>query len=327
MARASRVSVVFRGLWRVPQVLWSCTRRTTSFVMRRTQERPWLFFVGPALLILGFFLVYPSVATVWRSFYGRGATLFGDIRYVGLDNWRYVFTHPTMTGALRNNALWVGVFTMTTVGLGTALAVLLDRVRYERILKSVIFVPAAISYVGASVIWRFMYAYRPAGMPQIGVLNALVVALGGEPQGWLLLRPWVNNLLLIVVAIWIWTGFCMVIMSAAYKNIPKQLLEASRIDGANEWQTFRKVILPLLWPTATVVGVTMVVQVLKTFDVVYVMTNGAFETEVVANRMYKEMFNFRNYGRASAIAVALFLFLVPFMVVNVRRFTGQGGAR
>ncbi len=285
-------------------------------------------FVGPALLILGFFLLYPTVTTIWRSFYGSGRELFGPrVDYVGLANWRYAFTHPTMTTALRNNALWVGVFTVSTVGFGLILAVLLDRVKYEKIMKSVIFVPAAISYVGASVIWRFMYAFRPAGLPQIGVLNALVVALGGEPQGWLILRPWVNNLLLIVVGVWIWTGFAMVILSAAYKNIPRSLMEASRIDGANEWQVFRKVTLPLLWPTASVVGVTMVVQVLKVFDIVYVMTNGAFNTEVIANRMYKEMFNFFNYGRASAIAVVLLLLLIPFMVMNVRRFTRQGEAR
>jgi len=296
-------------------------------VLRTAKWQPWAF-VGPALLILGFFLLYPTVTTIWRSFYGSGQALFGpNVRYVGLGNWRYVFTHPTMTGALRNNALWVGVFTLFTVGFGTVLAVLLDRVKYERILKSVIFVPAAISYVGAAIIWRFVYAYRPVGLPQIGVLNALVVALGGEPQGWMILRPWVNNLLLIVVGIWIWTGFAMVIMSAAYKNIPRQLLEASRIDGANEWQTFRRVILPLLWPTASVVAVTMVVQVLKVFDIVYVMTNGAFNTEVVANRMYKEMFNFFNYGRASAIAVVLLMMLTPFMILYVRRFSQQGGAR
>ncbi len=296
-------------------------------MLKTAKWHPWVF-VGPALLILAFFLLYPTVATIWRSFYGSGQELFGpNVRYVGSANWRYAFTNPTMTGALRNNALWVGVFTPVTVGLGLVLAVLLDRVKYERILKSIIFVPAAISYVGASIIWRFVYAYRPVGLPQIGVLNALVVALGGEPQGWLILRPWMNNLLLIVVGIWIWTGFSMVILSAAYKNIPRDLLEASRIDGANEFQVFRRVILPLLWPTASVVGVTMVIQVLKVFDIVYVMTNGAFDTEVVANRMYKEMFNFFNYGRASAIAVVLLLMLVPFMILNVRRFAGQGGVQ
>jgi len=296
-------------------------------VLKTKKWHPWVF-VGPALLILTFFFVYPAVATIWRSFYGSGQELFGpNVRHVGLANWRYVFTNPTMTRALRNNALWVGVFTPVTVGLGLILAVLLDRVKYERVLKSIIFVPAAISYVGASIIWRFVYAYRPVGLPQIGVLNALVVALGGEPQGWLILRPWVNNLLLIAVGIWIWTGFSMVIFSAAYKNIPRDLLEASRIDGANEFQVFRRVTLPLLRPTAEVVGVTMVVQVLKVFDIVYVMTNGNYETEVVANRMYKEMFNFFNYGRASAIAVVLLLMLIPFMILNVRRLAGQGGVQ
>jgi len=229
--------------------------------------------------------------------------------------------------ALRNNAFWVVVFTFFTVTFGVLLAVLLDRVRYERLIKSIVFVPAAISYVGASIIWKFVYAYRAEGLPQIGLLNAIVVALGGKPVGWLIQRPWINNICLIVVGIWIWTGFCMVIFSAAYKNIPRPLLEAARIDGATEWQVFRKITLPLLGPTIAVVATTMVVQVLKVFDIVFVMTNGAYGTEVIANRMYKEMFNFFNYGRASAIAVVLLLLIIPFMLSNLRRFTQQGVAR
>ncbi len=289
--------------------------------------KPWLF-VGPALLLIGFFFIYPTIVTIIRSFFGRGAALFGPtVHFVGFANWQYIFTSPTMLSALRNNALWMVVFTVFTVGLGLILAVMLDRVRYEKILKSVIFVPAAISMVGASIIWKFVYAFRPEGMPQIGILNAIVVALGGKPIGWLIQRPWINNLCLIVVGIWIWTGFCMVILSAAYKNIPKQLLEAARIDGANEWQLFWKVILPLLKPTVAVVGTTMVVTVLKIFDIVYVMTNGNFSTEVIANRMYKEMFNYFNYGRASAIAVVLLILILPFMFLNIRRFTQQEGGR
>ena len=289
--------------------------------------KPWLF-VGPALLLIGFFFIYPTIVTIIRSFFGRGAALFGPtVHFVGFANWQYIFTSPTMLSALRNNALWMVVFTVFTVGLGLILAVMLDRVRYEKILKSVIFVPAAISMVGASIIWKFVYAFRPEGMPQIGILNAIVVALGGKPIGWLIQRPWINNLCLIVVGIWIWTGFCMVILSAAYKNIPKQLLEAARIDGANEWQVFWKVILPLLKPTVAVVGTTMVVTVLKIFDIVYVMTNGNFSTEVIANRMYKEMFNYFNYGRASAIAVVLLILILPFMFLNIRRFTQQEGGR
>ncbi|HUT87524.1 MAG TPA: sugar ABC transporter permease [Candidatus Heimdallarchaeota archaeon] len=289
--------------------------------------RSWLF-VGPALLLIAFFLVYPTIMTIARSFFGRGTTLFGpSVEFVGFKNWTYVFTNEIMLTALRNNALWAVLFTTCTVGFGLILAVLLDRVKYEKIAKSIIFIPAAISMVGASVIWKFVYAYRPAHIDQIGILNALVVAFGGQPVGWLIQRPWINNICLIVVGIWMWTGFCMVILSAAYKNIPKQLLEAARIDGASEWRVFRNVILPLLAPTAAVVATTMVVQVLKIFDIVYVMTNGNYSTEVIANRMYKEMFNFFNYGRASAIAVVLLILIAPFMIFNIRRFARQEGSR
>jgi alpha-glucoside transport system permease protein len=289
--------------------------------------KPWLF-VGPALLLIAFFLVYPTLVTIARSFFGRGATLFGpNVEFVGLTNWRYVLTNTVMLTALRNNALWAVLFTSCTVGFGLILAVLLDRVRYEKVIKSIIFIPAAISMVGASIIWKFVYAYRPVNLEQVGVLNALVVALGGQPVGWLIERPWINNICLIVVGIWMWTGFCMVILSAAYKNIPRQLLEAARIDGANEWRVFRNVILPLLAPTAAVVSTTMIVQVLKIFDIVFVMTNGNFSTEVIANRMYKEMFNFFNYGRASAIAVVLLILIAPFMIFNIRRFAAQEGSR
>jgi len=292
-------------------------------MLRAGRWRPWLF-VGPALLLIAFFLVYPTIVTIIRSFFGRGQQLFGPmVHYVGLANWKYVFTNPVMLTSLRNNILWVVVFTICTVGFGLVLAVMLDRVRYEKILKSVIFVPAAISMVGATIIWKFVYAFRPEGIAQIGILNAIVVALGGKPVGWLLQRPWINNICLIVVGIWIWTGFCMVILSAAYKNIPKPLLEAARIDGANEWQVFHRIILPLLVPTVAVVGTTMIVTVLKIFDIVYVMTNGNFSTEVIANRMYKEMFNYFNYGRASAIAVVLLILIIPFMIFNIRRFTQQ----
>jgi len=289
--------------------------------------RPWLF-VGPALFLIVFFLVYPTIMTIARSFFGRGASLFGPhTEFVGFTNWRYIFTNSAMLTSLRNNTLWAVLFTTCTVGFGLLLAVMLDRVRYEKLVKSIIFVPAAISMVGASVIWKFIYAYRPASTNQIGVLNAIVVGLGGQPIGWLIQRPWLNNICLIVVGIWMWTGFCMVIFSAAYKNIPKQLLEAARIDGADEWHVFRVIILPLLTPTAAVVATTMVVTVLKIFDIIFVMTNGNYGTEVIANRMYKEMFNFSNYGRASAIAVVLLILIVPFMIVNIRRFAAQEGER
>jgi alpha-glucoside transport system permease protein len=229
--------------------------------------------------------------------------------------------------SFRNNALWIVVFTALTVSLGLVLAVLLDRVRYEAVAKSIIFLPMAISFVGAGVIWKFVYAFRPAGQPQIGILNAIVNSLlGFQPIGWLIERT-VNNFALIAVGVWIWTGFCMVILSAAYKGIPRELLEAARVDGASEWQIFWRITLPMMKSTIAVVATTMVINVLKIFDIVYVMTNGNFDTEVMANRMYKEMFHFREFGRASAIAVILLLAIIPIMVVNIRRFQEQEAIR
>jgi alpha-glucoside transport system permease protein len=267
---------------------------------------------------LGFFLVYPTIHTIILSFFGPR----GDI-FVGLDNYRRAFTSREPLIAYRNNALWLVVFTFCTVAFGLILAVLTDRVRYERVVKTIVFLPMAVSFVGAGVIWKFMYAWRPAVAGQIGLLNAIVVALGGEPIPWLIERPWINNLALIAVGIWIWTGFCTVILSAAYKGIPKDLLEAARIDGASEWHVFWRVILPLMAPTLAVVTTTMVINVLKIFDIVYVMTNGAYGTEVIANRMYKEMFHFRNFGMGATLAVVLFLAVLPFMLLNIRRFRAQ----
>lgn len=288
--------------------------------MRKSKVH-WLY-LGPALFFLGFYLVYPSIRTIYNSFFDARLEAF-----VGINNYLTAFTSPPMVTAFRNNLLWLVVFTFFSVGMGLALAVLLDRVRYETLVKSIVFLPMAISYVAASVIWKFMYAYRPAVATQIGLLNAIVVALGGKPVGWLIERPWINNLALIAVGVWVWTGFCTVIISAAYKGIPKEMLEAARIDGANEWQVFLRITLPFLKSTLAMVTTTMIVFVLKVFDIVYVMTNGAYDTEVIANRMYKEMFLYQNYGLASAIAVILFLLIVPFIIINIRRFRAQEAVR
>jgi alpha-glucoside transport system permease protein len=239
---------------------------------------------------------------------------------VGVSNYIFAFTNRVMLTAFRNNALWVLVFTTLTVFLGLVLAVILDRVKYETVVKSIVFMPMAISFVGAGVIWRFVYAYRPPNAPQIGILNGFLILLHASPIGWLIEKPWINNLCLIGVGVWIWTGFCMVVLSAAYKNIPSQIIEAARVDGSSEWQIFWKVTLPLMMPTVAVLTTTMMIFVLKIFDIVYVMTNGNFSTEVIANRMYKEMFHFRNFGRASTIAVILLLLIVPMMLINIRRF-------
>jgi len=281
----------------------------------------WLYVV-PALVILAFFLVYPAVHTFILSLGDKTGEGFA-----GLSNYRFVFTNRTMQSALRNNLLWVIIFTAGTVGLGLAMAVLLDRVKYERIAKAIIFLPMAISFVGSGVIWKFVYSFRPASVAQTGLLNGIVVALGGQPIGWLIERPWINNFALIFVGIWIWTGFCMVVLSATYKGIPKSLLESARLDGATEWQVFWRIAFPLMRSTIAVAATMMLITVLKIFDIVYVMTNGNFGTEVIANRMYKEMFQFKNFGRASAIAVVLLLAIIPVMVFNLKRFREQEAIR
>ena len=280
--------------------------------------RPWLW-IAPALILLVFFLVYPAVHTFVLSLYDARSTAF-----VGLQNYVYIFTDHSMLLTLRNNVLWLVVFTLVTVTLGLVFAVLADRVRYESVAKAVVFLPMAVSFVAAGVIWKFVYEFRPANAPQTGVLNALLVSLvpGFEPKAWLINAPW-NNLMIIAVGVWIWTGFCTVILSAALKGIPSEVLEAARVDGANEWQVFRFVIVPMISATVAVVTTTMVIFALKAFDVVYVMTSGNFDTNVIALRMYQEMFNFRHFGRAAAIAVVLLAAIVPVMLGNIRRFQQQ----
>lgn len=286
---------------------------------RKTGALTSLFYVGPAVFLILVFLVYPALHTFVLSLMDRRSENF-----VGLENYKYVFTSQTMKQAFTNNLLWVVFFTAGTVGLGLLFAILVDRVKYESAAKSIIFMPMAVSFVGAGVVWKFMYNYKPASADQIGLLNQILVIFGFEPKGWLLEYP-LNNFALIVVGLWIWTGYCMVILSAAYKGIPKELIEAGQVDGANEWQVFRHIIVPEMRPALSMVITTMLVNVLKIFDIIYVMTNGNYRTEVIANRMYKEMFQFSNPGRASAIAVVLFLIIIPIMYANIRqKLRGEG---
>lgn len=288
--------------------------------MKLQNKKFWVaLFVGPALFFITLYLLYPSLHTIFLSFMGKRSEEF-----VGFKNYIYAFTSKTMLTAFGNNLLWLIFFTFFTVGFGLIMAILVDRVKYEQFAKSIIFMPMAVSFVGAGVVWKFIYNYKPMGTAQIGLLNQILVLFGLQPKGWLIQSPF-NNFALIFVGIWIWTGFCMVILSASYKGIPKELMEASRVDGANEWQVFRHIIVPSMKSTIAVVATTMVVNVLKIFDIVYVMTNGNFRTEVIANRMYKEMFQYRNYGRASAIAVVLFVLIVPIIVVNIKRMRGDEG--
>jgi alpha-glucoside transport system permease protein len=288
----------------------------------RALLRPWLW-VAPAVALLTFFLIYPSINTVMLSVMNADSTTF-----VGLANYAYVFTDPTMQSTLRNNLIWLVAFPGLTVSLGLLSALLTDRVPYENLAKTLIFLPMAISFVAASVIWKLVYDYRPADAPQTGLLNALLTwAIPDfEPQAWLVSSP-LNNLALIAVAVWTWTGFCMVIYSAALKGIPAEMLEAARVDGASELQIFARMVLPTVAPTTSVLATTMIIFALKAFDVIYVMTNGNFDTEVIANRMYKELFTVRDFGHASAIAVVLLVAVAPIMAINIRRFRAQEATR
>lgn len=278
--------------------------------------RPWLW-LAPALFFLGLFLVYPTIATIKRSFQNRR----GD-SYIGLENYKWFFTREDTLIALRNNVLWVVFLTAGVVGMGLLIALLADRVKYERVVKSIIFLPMAISFTAAAVIWKLMYDLDPI----VGTLNAVGGAISAGPVAWLSTER-INNFMLIIVGAWLMTGFAMVILSAGLKGIPTELMEAARIDGATELQVFRKIQLPLLAPTTAVVATTVIIFALKTFDVVYVMTNGNFNTDIMALRMYKELFANGQEGRAAATAVVLLLSTIPVMMYNIRKFRQQEAER
>jgi alpha-glucoside transport system permease protein len=225
-----------------------------------------------------------------------------------------------MVSALKNNALWLILMVPTTVIMGLLIALLADRVKYEPIAKSLIFMPVAISFIGAGIIWRFIYSIQTGEGEQYGVINAILVALGKEPIAFMS-NPAVNNYALMVVGVWLWAGFCMTILSAALKSVPGEVLEAARVDGANEFQVFFRIMLPIIMPTVVVVTTTMVINVLKIFDIVFVMTGGNFGTEVIANRMFKLIVT--DTGRSMAIAVLLVVLTIPVMIFNIRRFRQQ----
>jgi alpha-glucoside transport system permease protein len=283
---------------------------------RRPGIRPWLWLL-PGFAFLALFLVYPTVYTIVLSLMDRRSENF-----VGLENYLDLFGQVQFWQTIGNSLLWLVFFTALTVVFGLVVAVLSDRVRYETGVKALVFIPMAISFVAAGVIWRFMYAVDPT----VGTLNAVVAGLGAEPQAWLFEWPR-NTFLLIVVGIWMWVGFALVILSAGLKGISTELLEAARMDGATEFQVFRRIILPLLGPTIAVVATTIVIVALKTFDIVWVMTGGEFQTGVIGTLFYEERFTNRDAGTASAVAVILLLTILPIMLVNIRRFQAQEAAR
>ena len=259
---------------------------------RRASYRPWLW-LAPGFAFLIAYLIYPTISTFFLSLQNRDSSEF-----VGLDNYTRLVGESSFWQTLLNTGLWILFFAGMVVILGLIIAVLADRVRYESVVKTMVFVPLAISFVAAGVIWNFQYDFSPAR----GTLNAGLGLIGLEPQSWMTEWPR-NTFMIIIVGIWMWVGFALVLLSAGLKGISTELREAARIDGANERQVFRNIILPLLAPTIAVVATTIVITALKTFDLVYVMTSGNFGTEVIASLFYRARFIDGNVGTAAAVAV------------------------
>ncbi len=280
-------------------------------INRANIVRPWLFLF-PAIFALGVYLAYPVVATLWLSLTDRDA----GGAFVGLANYQQMMAEPKFWEALRNNFLWLLIVPALATAFGLLAAQLTDRIRWGNLAKSMIFMPMAISFVGASVIWKLIYDTRPAGQDQIGVLNAIWVWFGGVPQTWLTNIPW-NNFLLMVVLIWIQTGFAMVILSAALRGIPEDTIEAALLDGASPFQIFFKIKVPQIMGTIVVVWTTITLVVLKIFDIVLAMTNGQWQTQVLANYMYDKLFRSFDWGVGSASAMVIMLLVLPILIWNV----------
>jgi len=321
----SRIVTVVAAVVAIPIILVGyllVSERLVAALPRQLQPRvrPYLW-IFPAVGFATVFMVIPTINTIFLSFLDRKS-----VNFVGLANYVYFFTNPGTIGALKNSVLWLVFFTGGVVIGGLLIAVMFDKVRYESAAKLAVFLPLPISAVAASIIWKFMFEYHPPGAVQTGTLNALIGIVGLGPVAWLV-ESSVNNPALIFVGIWISTGFAMVIISSALKAISPELLEAARLDGAGELQVLRLITVPLLLPTLTVITTTMVITALKVFDIVYVLTAGAYDTDVIASQMFSQLTGAGHYGRASAVGVILLISIIPLLVINVRRFRREEAIR
>jgi alpha-glucoside transport system permease protein len=283
---------------------------------KRMRPYVWVF---PAVAFATVFMVLPTINTIFISFQDAKGNP------VGLDNYVFFFTNPETLTSLKNNVLWLVFFTGFVVVFGLLISILFDRVKYESFAKTAVFLPLPISAVAASVIWKFMFEYQPPGVNQTGTLNATLGVVGFEPIAWLI-NTTTNNFALIAVGVWTSTGFAMVIISAALKGISGELLEAARVDGANELHIIRRIIIPLLMPTLTVITTTMIITALKVFDIVYVLTSGAYGTDVIARQLFQRVAN-SDYGRAAAVGVVLLIAVTPVLLFNIRSFRQQEEVR
>ncbi len=300
------------GVWflfvLVTSIIDLCSEKVRQVVM------PWAF-AAPALFLVFYYLLLPTFRTIYLSFFNQDSS-----KFIGFDNFIYAFASPTMLESFKNNLIWIIFGGGISVLLGLLIAALADRThpKFEVLMKTAVFLPMAVSMIAAAVIWKLVYAFAP-GTEQVGLLNAVTVTLGGTPVPWLLQKP-LNTYLLIVILIWMQTGFALVVLSAAIKGIPSELLEAARIDGASELQSFFKITIPYIQITLISVSTTIVIFTLKVFDIVFSMTGGNFGTQVIANEQYVQMFRNFDYGRGSAIAVVLLVTVLPVVYYNVRDF-------
>ena len=291
----------------------------SRFKGRRADRWVALVFLAPTFLLVTVGLIYPGVRTILQSFQDASGGSF-----VGFDNYTQIFTDSGQLKVLRNTFFWVVVTPFVATAIGLVYAILIDKAKFESFAKALIFLPMAISFVGASIIWKFVYEFRPdqEGVNQIGLLNQLLVLVGLPPQQFLLNEPW-NSFLLIVVMIWIQAGFAMTILSAAIKAVPDEIVEAARLDGVRAFGMFRYVTLPTISPSVVVVLTTIAIATLKVFDIVRTMTGGNFGTSVVANEFYSQSFRSANQGLGAALATLLFILVVPIVAYNVRQMRAQ----
>ena len=323
VALAACVAYFWGSNWLLDRFL-SSDHASGDTVTRRDRQRdrirPWLFLF-PALLFLSVYLIYPVFETLRLSVLDRSGRHF-----IGFANYAWALSDSNFQRAILNNIMWLIVVPSLATAFGLVIAVLADRLWWGNIAKSLVFMPMAISFVGASVIWRFVYDYRGEGDVQIGLLNAIVTGFGLPPQAWITIPFW-NSLFLMIILVWIQTGFAMVILSAALRGIPEETLEAARIDGASDIRIFFDIMIPQIMGTIVVVWTTITIVVLKVFDIIFAMTNGQWDTEVLANFMFKWMFVNFDYGRGSAVAVVIMLAVLPIMIWNIRRANAEQGTR
>ena len=285
-------------------------------------------FIGPVLVLIGLFVIWPTLQSIRLSFMEE--EIDGSTTWVGFQNFKDLFAEEYFASMLINNLMWIAIVPILTVSLGLAIAQLANNVgpRQEKVLKSIFFMPMTISFVSAAVIWRYIYAYSPEGGSQIGLFNAIWTALGGEPQTWFQIEAFkFNNILLMIILIWLSAGYAMVLLSAAIKSVPEDTLEAGRVDGASTGQVFFKIILPQIWPTAIAVFITVLIGAMKVFDIVLAMTGGNYNTTVLAQTFYLEYFIYGNTGKAMAAVVLLILAIIPVMVYQVRHYRKFEAAR